>query len=723
MKKKPKQAIGLQEDGLSIKVAHLIRDGRQIYLQSIERIELEKPLYHDLVDPVLTVEENSWESTSTSEEINIDDFESESVTAFKLQPFDGLISGFDFTKTVIALNVSDDNLQVLEDVPSKPAQIRKVIKNIIPKHEFKSGEWQWSQVSRNDQNEVWLHSGTNRLLEMLQDCQRRTKAPFFYQLADSNDIALTDYFRQSLSEDSGKTLLVFLGQEYRKAFLFIDDKWTATYPLQISQHSPDPEVIYSKLSLALDNAQVGDPDSIVICGDYATSDTLEYLLIQFTHSKVKFLQYNSLIINSSLEETFDQRYLVQFALPIALALKALQTDNKVFTKTNFLPSKVIEGQKVFKIAWHGFLILIMIFGTTMYATIGTLTEQAELKTVKSQFKRLEKEVNAKKSAASEIKKIRSDLDAHQSNMQVMRSLLENKNPWTEVLRILINDIANRPITWLTNIRLEKEGLYIGGTTTERRNIVGISRLFPNTRIIKVVHGDIRNKTVWQFEMFCDLPTIDWISTLEADLTKLDDFKEGKTPLPPKTEPVAQSKSTQPPKEEISVAKVPKKTQESEKAPEKAPAPPLYAHLGAIPEGMMIYPSEELVNKADKGEANEYQQFIAATKKGSTWHYRDLGIKFVQKYSQSALQPYVRWHLAHRYYLDKEYIYAMQYLDPLIKAQNDFYPYALVLAARVEFASGNSRYKEHYQTLKKSFASHRLISIVNDDLRQTERKQR
>lgn len=712
MSKKTKQAYGIVEDGLSVKLVHLIKDSDQLYLQAIERIELDNPLYHPVGDGTgSSIEDNPWDTPQSTEEVTIDDFDSEAITAFKLSPFDSMLGGYDLQKGVIALNVSDDNLQILPDVKLQSRFIKSAIKNTISREFFRAGHWQYSIVKRKNEQQVWLHSGYNKLLDLIMDQQKRTKSIPFYKLADSNDIALTDFFKQSLHENSGKTLLVYIGQEYRKAFLFHDQEWEATFPLQITQRSPEPEVIYSKLSLALDNAQVGDPTSIVICGDFATTDTLEYLKIQFPNSLIEFLKLSGVNINKEMQDMFDLRYLVQFALPIALAYKALMPEQAGITKSNFLPSSVIEGQKVFKIAWHGFIILFLIFGMTVFGTIRIMQENLEFRRLKDQSFRLEEDVNRKRLEAAEIKKIRSDLELHQANIEAMRTILEKKNPWTEVLRVLIQDFARRPITWLTNLKQEKEGLFFSGITTERRHVVGISELFPNSRINKVTHSEIRSRSVWLFEINSSMPDIDWFAQIEADLEKLIKMKEMYGEKAEAKAETGKKQSVIQPKQKSTEKVETKKTKEGN----------LKTVLGAIPVDYRIYPSEKLLESIEEKELSDFKAFLASTERGSTWHYRDLGIKFIRNYSQSQLLTYVRWHLAHRYYLDKEYVYAMQYTEPLIRNLNEFYPYALFLGARIELAAGNGRYREFYGILRSDYSTHRISSLVRDDLEILERR--
>lgn len=705
MKKKAKQAFGIFDDGLSVKMVHLVKIQEQLFLQCVDRVELDTPLYHPLTDNPATLEDNPWDTSPDTNEVTLDDFDSDSITSFKLQPFDTMLGAHNLRHGVVALNVQDDNLHILTDVKPSPRAIRQAVKKMIPPELFKAGEWQYSILPHGSEKEVWIHSGVNKLLELIVNNQKKAKVIPFYQLADSNDIALTDFFKTSLDEDSGTTLLVYIGQEYRKAFLFQGNRWINTFPLQISQRFPEPDIIYSKLSLALDNAQVPDPAKIVICGDFASTETLEYLKNQYLASIVEFIKYSGIEVNSEMQDQFDLRYLIQFALPIALAYKALNNDNPELTRSNFLPSAIIEGQKVFKIAWHGFVILFLIFAMTMYGTVSIMQSNLDYRNLRATGRRLEQEVNQKRLEAAEIKKIRSDLEQYEANIEAMRTLLQDKNPWTEILHKLIQGIQRRPITWLTNLRLENGKLLINGYTTERRHVVGISQIFDNTKINKVTHSQIRNYSVWQFELHTDLPSVDWFGIFEADLEKLL-----KTKAHYEENPVTPAK----PKEFTPRQQSETSDQSVTKAPSQS-TKPFTGSLGPVPESQQLLASQELLDSIDPEQQKAYAGFLKSSRIGSTWHYRDLGTKFIRSYPQSEVLSHVRWLLAYRYYIDKEYVLSLQSLEPLLRVQNTYYPHALLLAARVEFAAGNSRYRNLYRTLISDYATHPLATAAREDL--------
>jgi len=59
--------------------------------------------------------------------------------------------------------------------------------------------------------------------------------------------------------------------------------------------------------------------------------------------------------------------------------------------------------------------------------------------------------------------------------------------------------------------------------------------------------------------------------------------------------------------------------------------------------------------------------------------------------------------------------ASQYLEPLLSSSDRYQPYALLLKARIDYASGSSHYKDYYDLLQIDYGRHDIIAQVNVDL--------
>jgi Tfp pilus assembly protein PilN len=707
MSKHSKLAFGLFEDGHTIRLVQLLREKGQILLQGIDRVELDQALYHTQELPAAQqeYEKSSWEDTSgSSDKLKLDELDEEFTSELKLSPWDAMLASVDLKGGIIALNCNDDYLIRVAEPLSNSRAIKRYAKTYLTPEEYKLGDWQSSSVKIGNSSQIWLHRGVNLLLEMIQDYKKKNRLQLFYQLADSNDLALTDYFRINHLISEQRTMLIHLGQEYRKAFIFEDGKWTNTLILQITQREPEPDVIYSKLSLALDNANERDPERIVLCGELAHSELAEYLHAQYSNSTIEMLSFSDLAVPSDKAGVYDAYYLSQYAIPIALACKALNQDDPRWTPSNFLPPRIMEGQKVFKIAWHGFIVLFLIFAVTFWATVAILKTSQEYRQEKIKKRDLEFTLEQRRKEAAEIQKIRNDLENQEKNIEILKQVLDKKNPWTETLAILNRALSSKPTSWLASLKLEKDRLYFNGATTYRANIIGISEALPNSQIRKVVYNKIRDANTWNFEITAELPVVDWSEEINKDLEELRALKSSYGEAQ-EEQAREETRTALSPLKLIAPSSGSNVVQKDKKG--RAILPPL-------PQESCPAPREELL-KGEGEDVMAYRNFVIASNKVNAWDYRDIGVKFLNSFPKSELAPAVRWWLCYRLYLDKDYSLSKKYLEPMLKADDRYLPYALLLQARVMYAWGQSNYKDFYAQIKSDYGRHSLMKQVNSDL--------
>jgi Tfp pilus assembly protein PilN len=760
MKKHPKQAFGIHEDGQVIKLAHLERDGYQVYLVNLDQVELDKPLY---VSPEQLSEFEK--AHPEKEEVDLDEFSSEYVTGFKLAPWDRIFSSARLERGVIAVNANEENLVRTTGIPESKAAEKTFARGSLTPQVFKRGQWQTSRFEMGGASHLMLHKGANQLLELLKTYAKKNRKSLHFQLADANDIALSDFYRVNNLADNQRHLLVCLGREYRKALLFENQQLVDIYPLNITQDFPEAELIYSRVSFALDNAQQNEPDKIVICGELASEELVNYFNSRDS-GRASLLGFPSLSAQKDNGEAYNPVFMAQFALPIALAHKALFPDEERYTPSNFLTRKDLEAQQTFRVAWHGYLALVLIFAVALLGTIAFLGLRADLNKQTELKRRLDYEEQMLRVQTAEIARMREEMEQFRRNMDSIGSILEGRNPWSEVLETLNRIFQARPVSWLTNLRKNGEQLLISGVTTNRNNVIDIALTLPNSRIQKVSNSEIRDTKVWMFEISSDFPDVDWVGMIEADTAEFL-ARQRKEQEAVEAERLAEEEASRLAAEEKAAAEKTKEEEariaaEEKKAAEKARADELAAQKRAAEEKataekkakeeeariaaekkagdkkaaeQAVAPKAESAAsrklpsiakqhmpqvtdwhlKAHREEIDAYNAFVRAVNEGKAEKFKDLGYKFLENHATSRLAPLLRWHFANKLYVYGDYVKAKYVLDPLVRQVDYHYPYALLLAARLDYATKYSRYEKLYQLMRNEYAEHTIGGQVAKDL--------
>ena len=189
MKKHPRTAFGILEDGQTIKLAYLVRDAYQVYLMDLHRMDLDKPLYGQQAGFSEVQPAPVEISGSADNEISIDDFDSQYGQGMQVNPWDKLFNSVFLDRGVIALNVNEDQIIRENGHPANKKEERNVLRTHLSPKLIKAGEWQSSRVNLAGKPQFWIHIGVNRLLDTLKFHAKHIHNRLYFQLADANDIA------------------------------------------------------------------------------------------------------------------------------------------------------------------------------------------------------------------------------------------------------------------------------------------------------------------------------------------------------------------------------------------------------------------------------------------------------------------------------------------------------------------------------------------------------
>lgn len=693
MVKQKRLAFGIVEDGIVLKLANLSRDGSQLTLHALEQVELSQSLYQHTSESTGDVDTklSGWDlDDNTTGEINLNDLTSDNEEMYQGKPYETMFRTYSINRGIIATNVYED--QILKFPLSSPSvsqkQKVKTAKENIPKPEYKSGDWQSSVVTINDQPELWIHHGRNKLIDLLNETATADRQKYFYQLADANDLALANLFIINQPVDSTETnMILYLGSEYLRALVFEGNKWTFSLPIHVSQHMPDIEVIYSKLSLALDESHIADPNNLYVCGEIYNEETIEYLRSQLPNTKVDIWRIPQLSIDMEISQSVDEMMINRFVLPIALAWKALTIDNPISLKSNFLPSYIIESQKVFKIAWHGYLMLLLLFSTSLYLTYHVMHLRKENRDQDAKNVLLNKEFAEKKVAAETMMTMAKAIDIQTANIEVIKTLLAGKNPWTEILTRLNSSFQSHPTSWIKNLRREGGGIKVIGVTTNRANVVTFSNLFPNGQILKVYHRNIRTFKVWEFEINYAYPDVNWYEMMEKDMEQLKKYQEEKTDKAIRKEIADEAnKSAKKPESEGALSYITKQTDKVKQSISKPESETVVVASTVID---IPHPAKNLIADTNDPIVKSYKEIVNAFNAKNDWLMVDLGVKFINNYPNTILRSYVRYYLAYRAWQNKQYDKATLWLDPITRNKDTTYPYVMLLNGVIYRDTGNN----------------------------------
>jgi TolA-binding protein len=535
MKTKPKRLnYGLYQDGLSIKLAELALIDNKVTITRLARTTLPAPLYEEVEEPPKELEELEDELEISETQKPEAKEEKPKTGKSALQEF---LLPFSLERGKIAINAKEENVSyhILEPITAKPKEIKKKIQQeLLSKPDMKFGNATFDYI-HNAKGEIIaiLHKGENELLNALRELNNIiAKKRFVFSLMDTNAIALMNLVRRNYALESEEyTWIVYIDQEYKVGIVMKGKEYETSFPIIITGINGSREIreiVFSKLMMEQDVSNLPTPQYLLLAGDNVSQKEVQFFQEKYPNTSVEILVTQNLEIYAANNKQVTKEQIGEYAIPIALAWQALEPQNKDFFPINLLPANIIEEQKHFKIAWHGFLAMVAIF---VFALIGTVQYQSSIQQInEARSRNFAKETELKRyqSVAEQIENLQREIAILEQNMSKTKHLTENRNLWYYILYKIAGSISTNRISWINDLRAEKDGFKVNGYTTERANILGFSTLFPNGKINHVSNLTIMDVPVWEFNIDFLYPTTESIKEdIPTIIATVSDYQEDK----------------------------------------------------------------------------------------------------------------------------------------------------------------------------------------------------
>ncbi|MFC1898051.1 tetratricopeptide repeat protein [Candidatus Cloacimonadota bacterium] len=547
MATKEKIAFGIFQDGSSIKVAQMIFKNGSFRVETLEETILSTPLYTEdeietseisklpenepEFDNLMDIDEESFELPEISEfdqEAELDNIAMKKDDSLPgLRELQNFLQIFPLEKGKIGLNANEEQVSYFQFDASfaKSKLLQKLKEEMLSAEERKAKFFTIDYIlNPNKSGLAFVHRGKFDLFHALRDINLiLSKERYFYSFIDTNEIALMNLIRHNYSfEPKDYVLMLYIGMDYKVGIVMKDNVHVKTFPIIVPESDPESmrQAIFSKVLLEQDISDINITKNVILMGDQTTDDDLEFFRSKGTEDdNITRLELQKLQDLENIETSFDDQKIARYAIPIALAWKALDAKNSDFYQSNLLPEKVVQNQKYFKIAWHGFLILVLIFYFAFSGTIKNL--QIKQNKVKYEQKNYaaESELRRNRGLIAKLNDIKNKLNVLETNFDTVEKLSGNKNLWYYILSKISKLTKNEPITWLEDLSSSNDNFSISGYSTNRRSIIPLANLFPKGTISEITKYDLQEQTVWRYEITYDYPDVKVVKAEEQVVPK------------------------------------------------------------------------------------------------------------------------------------------------------------------------------------------------------------
>ncbi len=324
------------------------------------------------------------------------------------------------------------------------------------------------------------------------------------RMIDSADTALMGLVRASYELAPEEiSVIVYVGHDFSRLIFMQGSEYLHFAPI-ISEGYGSANVentIYSRILLEQDNIALARIDRILLAGESHKVNLQEALAPQFPHSAVEYLKAPGLDLSAFDNQVGEQ--ISEYAIPIVVAWQVLDPKAHGFYQTNLVSTSILEGQKVFKLAWHGWLAALAIIGSIVFFSSSIQKQSAAISNAAEELARKEERLKNIQELQNRESALNADIQKYQLATATYDSLAPGSDRWSRILSYLANYVEDINSVWIYSLRKDDQnpnGLLISGRSVYRTRIPRLANIFEKATLRAVRTVNIRGRDLYEFDI-------------------------------------------------------------------------------------------------------------------------------------------------------------------------------------------------------------------------------
>ncbi len=260
--------------------------------------------------------------------------------------------------------------------------------------------------------------------------------------------------------------------------------------------------VFSKILFQLDTGEVPNLDRLIICNNSLGEEATSFFQDRFPDVEVSSFNFSDEFMDPG-EYTHDT--IASFTTAIGMAWATSPFEKKHLPDISFIPKYVRDRQKIFKLEWHGFLLLLMIMVSFPLLDSVRRAANVEIDDLQNEVSLLDTQINSFNSTVRNYNQISSQLTQIQDKLNLLNTLSESSITWSTNLDIINSGADEINSVWFTSITVgdEPNTLQVQGISRYRSSIPLVAEMFSNATLISVSTIEIREAEVYAFSYQVD----------------------------------------------------------------------------------------------------------------------------------------------------------------------------------------------------------------------------
>ncbi|MDZ7715003.1 MAG: hypothetical protein U5J95_02205 [Balneolaceae bacterium] len=173
---------------------------------------------------------------------------------------------------------------------------------------------------------------------------------------------------------------------------------------------------------------------------------------------------------------------------------------ELFPDLSLVPDYVTGTPEIFKLQWHGIMLLLFIFLSPLTFNYFYQQNARQIESLSSELEQINGQITQVTPIAESTNQILSELGQLREKLVLMDTLSKGSREWSTKLDMLNNGLRDVRSTWITSMNQSNEGTFIEGYTLYRNRIPQIVDLFSEATLLNVTIQNVREQEVFQFSI-------------------------------------------------------------------------------------------------------------------------------------------------------------------------------------------------------------------------------
>ena len=466
-----------------------------------QEVELDLENFEDDLDDL------DFDDLESSEEIVDTDMvdETEAAASNELLIYN-LLTQVDSKRADVGISIAAGQtiFQILKDVDfseTKKKDLQVIVNDRLEALHGVSKAEDYYSYSVRDDGALLLTSIDDEpdLLKLLDRSRDIYRGKLLIQEILPDEIILLSLIRANYDLDANSiTGVVQFGEKTSRILFLKGNQLWIVSPI-ITEGIKNPKflnTIFSKILFQLDTGEVPNLDRLIICDNSLGDAAVEFFEERFQDVDVAEFSYSDDFLDTG---EIKPDSIPSFTTAIGAAWSASGFRKDAFPNISFLPNYVIDRQKIFKLQWHGFLLLLLILLTPIISNHFYTQYASDIDRLENEVNTLNSQIRSLEPTVQRYNQISAELEQIQSKLSLLSELNQGTLRWSKNLGLLNSGFDDVNSVWLTSMnQAGEDDIEISGYAIYKDRIPQIADLFESATLLNVTEEIIRDQEVYDF---------------------------------------------------------------------------------------------------------------------------------------------------------------------------------------------------------------------------------